>query len=423
MQKIIGVSLTDSALEASLIGYSFRMLKPLKVFSISLPSSKEEKNAVLLETFKTWKQEYAPAGITIGLPLKYFLCQSIEMPLMKKKDMQKALAFELEKYLPLTVDEYSFDFLGLPPEGKRQRTVILAIKKEIIQSLAAIAGEAGLSLRSITCNTLCAYSGIQEIAGEKNMQGIFVQAVDEGYETACLKGSQPVQLRYVPKGHSANDEIGSLASLCPGKVYCTGNIDQRLTDAWSARKFQISVAHAVAASSLKKIPFMLDFLPQEYASPKKDYYPFVLGGIAAASVLLFLLGGVIRYYKDFSTLRSIESRIASIKQKASPIIEIQKKLDALQNDRSVLSDFQQKSNMAIKVLSQLSNLLPKDAWIVNLSVDDKGKIELEGFASKTTRLVIELENSAAFKNVTFSSPVIAKDGEERFSIKMEVEGI
>ncbi len=85
-------------------------------------------------------------------------------------------------------------------------------------------------------------------------------------------------------------------------------------------------------------------------------------------------------------------------------------------------DFQNRSNMSIRILNTLSKILPTDSWIINLSVDDKGRVEMEGFTKKTAGLVLALEKSKAFKNISFSAPIIAKDSEERFALKMEVEG-
>jgi hypothetical protein len=67
-------------------------------------------------------------------------------------------------------------------------------------------------------------------------------------------------------------------------------------------------------------------------------------------------------------------------------------------------------------------VLPKDAWLVSFSADEKGKVEVEGFTKKTSDLVIAIEKSRAIRNVSFSSPIVAKDGEERFSLKLEVDG-
>jgi hypothetical protein len=35
--------------------------------------------------------------------------------------------------------------------------------------------------------------------------------------------------------------------------------------------------------------------------------------------------------------------------------------------------------------------MPANSWLISISVDDKGKVEIEGFAAKTADLVVALE--------------------------------
>jgi hypothetical protein len=111
-----------------------------------------------------------------------------------------------------------------------------------------------------------------------------------------------------------------------------------------------------------------------------------------------------------------------MRAKEAGVIEQRKKLESLQSDGRVLLDFLGRSNAAIRALRVLSEVLPKDAWLVSFSADEKGKVEIEGFTKRTSDLVMAIEKSGAIRNVSFSSPIVAKDGEERFSLKLEVGG-
>jgi len=76
--------------------------------------------------------------------------------------------------------------------------------------------------------------------------------------------------------------------------------------------------------------------------------------------------------------------------------------------------------MAIRVLKDLTAVVPDNAWIINLVVDEKGLVEIEGFSRKTSDLVTALDKSKLFKNIAFAAPILFRDGEERFSLKFEV---
>jgi Tfp pilus assembly protein PilN len=95
--------------------------------------------------------------------------------------------------------------------------------------------------------------------------------------------------------------------------------------------------------------------------------------------MLYFLTGVITYYKDRRASERIEARIATLKSKASGIIETQRKMDRMQSELKTLVDFQNRSNRPIRIVSTLSKALPLNAWLINLSIDDKGRVELEGF--------------------------------------------
>ncbi len=77
--------------------------------------------------------------------------------------------------------------------------------------------------------------------------------------------------------------------------------------------------------------------------------------------------------------------------------------------------------MKIRILVELSGILPKNAWLTSLSADEQGKLEIEGFADKAADIIPPLENSPMFKDVEFSSPVTMREGLERFSLKMLIE--
>ncbi len=425
MPKILGVNIDSGSLNASLVDSTFRSVKHIKTVRAVLPENKDERNTVMAATLTNWQKEYMPKGAVIGLTLQHFSWRTIEMPSMKRADMHKALLFELEKYLPLPVDEYMYDFIvtGSGKTGPNMsKILVFSIKKEILNALLKIVKEAGMEILSVRCSTIDILSGVKDISGEKKLEGIFVNSADDAYEIAGLHDSMPVYIKRVPKVAEVKDEIEGLAMSYPGRVYVAGPIEQSVTGNLDCRKFQLLTPDLLAASFVKKTFFNLNFLPYEFEKPKKDYYPYMIGGLAAATILVFFLTGVITWYKDRLAAERIEARIVTIKGKASGMIEAQRKIDLLQNDRKVLTDFLNRSNRPIRLLSTLSKTLPVKAWLINLSIDDKGKVEVEGFSPMTADLIVALEKSKAFKNISFSAPIISKDKVERFALKMEVEG-
>jgi len=374
----------------------------------------------LTEMLRQWKQDVNAKGVVLGLPLQSFSCRLLEMPLLGKDDLRRALAFELEKHLPLPVDEYVFDFLSAKGQNG-VRTLVFSLKKEIVNAMLKAVTAAGLELVSLRSRTIDMLNSMAEVSGEEQMKGIFINASDDAFEMAGIEEAGVVFVKRVAGTADLAEEIESALQHYSGKISVSGDIEQRIADRFPVRKVGISPAYALLSSYARKTKLSLEFLPAELAKPKKDYYPFVVGGLAAAAVFFYILTGFVAYGKEVRTLHRIEAEIDAVKTRASGVIEARKKLDALQDDRKIMVDFQNNSNVAIKALRGLSMTVPNEAWIINLSLDEKGAIELEGFSRKTSDLIMQLEKSGLFKSISFAAPIISREGEERFSLKLEVK--
>jgi Tfp pilus assembly protein PilN len=416
--RILGAEFREKSIHASIADVRFRSVKPVRSLEVSLPE--EGQKDFIVETLKEWNQEYSLNKVVIGLPIKRFLHHVIEMPVMNHADLRRALSFELEKFFPLPVEEYLFDFISTPLDKNRLKVFVLSIKREFIYELINLVKSSKLEVLSVRCSSLEAFSRFLDSSEEKG-GGLFINIVEDGYEVIGFEQATPLMIKTFPGNADMDFEILKMIDTHSGQVVYMGKPDLLLTGETKGRKLNIQVPDALTLAQTIKSRVSLNFIPQELAEKRKDYYPYLLGGIAAATVLLFLLTGIVTYFKNASTLNSIEAKIASIKDRAAGELEAHKKLELLQTDRKVLLDLKKRSNITIKALSDLSSILPVNAWLIKISIDHSGKVEMEGFATKTSGLVAALENSRSFRNVSFSSPIIAKGGEERFSIKMEVE--
>ncbi len=421
MQRVIGVSFDNGSLHASIVDRRLRFVRPLKSDDWQLPEVHEKRQEFIGEIFTKLKRDYSPNGIVIGLPSRHFSHHIIELPLTRKVDIKNALHYELEKYLPLPVDEYIFDFAIISKTSDRTKVLVLSIKRDVLKSFIDIAFNAGLDILSIRCSVLEAVNNFLLNNRGKNLTCLFIYAGEGFYDIVGLKDSLPVLLKTVHKEKNITLEIERLLSSFPDGVYISGNTDLSALEKIDIKTYPLSLSNAIAMTSFKKQPFSLNFLPAEFSKKKTDYYPYLLGGTAAVTVLLFLLTPAVSYYKGYRTLKLIENRINAIKRQASGLLESKKRLESIQTNRKFLYDFKARGNLPIRVIGELSNILPGETWIINLAIDDKGKIEIEGFTKRTSELVLSLENSKIFKNVSFSAPIIAKEGEERFSLKMEIE--
>jgi Tfp pilus assembly protein PilN len=335
--------------------------------------------------------------------------------------MKNALHFELEKYLPLPVEEYIYDFILPTAKANDIKTLAASVKRDIVSDLLAYAKEADIPIMAIRADALVAVSQVLHIEKEKRINGMLINCTAEYNEIIGLTDSMPVFYRRLSIDRDLSGEIERFKEKRPGIVYVNGTIDAAIMERFKSRTVHISTAQALAITGSVKSHLSVNFLPPEHLSRGSDYYTYMLGGFAVGAVILFFLTGIVSYAKNAATLSSLKTEIATLQSDAADILNAHKKLNDVKEHRRVLLDFQGKSNVPIRILSNLSEVLSDDVWLVKMQIDEGGKIEMEGFAKNSSSLIVSLEESAAFKNVAFSSPIIKRSGEERFSLKMEVE--
>lgn len=420
MQRIAGVELSDTRLSATIIESGFRSARILKSLELSLPANKEERESLIADAFTSIKKEYSPKGAVLGIPLKYFTCHAIEIPAMSRSDVRKALLYEMEKYLPLPVDEYIIDFV-IKPAGKDKISVFVAsVKNTVVLDIIKLLQSYDIAILAVRCSAFSAVSSSIDSSGRKKLTGIFLYSSDNTYDIVVVENSSPIFFKSFDDAAMAGYEIEKHRDLHKGIINVIGNTVYEFTKDLVVKNHHLSISRSLAFSGVKKPLIDFNFTPYSYHKQNIEYYPYILGGLSVVAVVLFLLTSLIAYYKDYRTLQSIESQISSIEEKASAVLQERKRLDQMEKERVFFADFQGRSSIAIKVLSELSRSLPDEAWLVNFTIDDRGLIEIEGFAKKTSDMVIALEKTGLFQNISFTSPIVSKEGEERFAIKMEV---
>lgn len=417
MKKALGVSLGKGVMELGAVASRLTGVTPLRAARVSLPAGPDERAAAVTGQLKQWQADFTPEGVVVGVPLQQFSHHLIDMPAMSKADTRRALAFDLEKYLPLPVEEYVYDFITLPGEKGMQKVLVLSLRRSVVDGLSRLLRESGLRLLAVRSSTIEVFCSLVGPPGT----GLVIIATDEAYEVAGVRDSLPVFLKVFPRSADLVAEVERLSAIYAGGISCTGDMDHVTVARLKGRKTEVPVGHLLASSAVRRSRLSLNFMPPELVPPAKDLYPYLIGGLAAAALIFYLATGFTAYLKERATLRGIENRISELKGRAAGVLEARRKLEALGGARKAVVEFRARSAVATRALRDITDVLPKDAWLISFSVDDKGAVELEGMAARTSSVISALEKSALFKNIAFSAPIISRDGSERFALKLEVK--
>jgi Tfp pilus assembly protein PilN len=90
-------------------------------------------------------------------------------------------------------------------------------------------------------------------------------------------------------------------------------------------------------------------------------------------------------------------------------------VERARRELATLRSFEEQGLHPLPLLRELTETLPGDAWLTNLSVDRSG-LELGGFANAASQLIPLLEASPTLERVEFTSPVTRGRDREQFRL-------
>lgn len=151
-----------------------------------------------------------------------------------------------------------------------------------------------------------------------------------------------------------------------------------------------------------------------------------LGRIAASALALLaagLLAVAVWLPLEAQRLAALDAEriLAEARNSAVVAADLRDELDRVASAGSFLVRRKGETQMVTAVLANLTRLLPDDTWLFELHVRDR-EVRARGYAPSASAVLEMIENSPAFGNPSFSSPVTRVKGvdAERFDLTFEV---
>ncbi len=369
----------------------------------------------LSEILKT----YRPQKAVLLLPFRYITTTTLKLPLKKRREIEQALPFELEKSLPLPVDDYNITFYIKRRDLKETEVVAMSILKKETEQYVAVLEEFGITTTAIksyfieTINTI-----LQQGLIKKQKDAVFIQEEEGHFNIAYIKDGKAAEFRHTKNSNLVQAALKSLSTE-PLPVYFSGSPSAGL-DIDIREEISVDPYSVLLTSLRERGPLKLNFMPRSKQQSQLRFI-YALGALALFSLILHSLSIVIPYYRSQTALKKIEHQISTIESQASDVLEMSKKLDALERELNEITSIRHQGLLAIKALEELTRILPEHTWVTMFKYK-AGSIEIAGFSERAVDIIKRLEASDLFKNVRFTSPVISRQGKERFVLRMEIEG-
>jgi Tfp pilus assembly protein PilN len=383
--------------------------------------------------------------VALGLLRSAVTVKPIDLPTVDGvvRDM---VQFELERHVPFPADDAPFDFVSLPaaPDGEgtqARRVLVTAAERRIVESALRIADEARLRPVSVT---VAAHDLLGLVQLDRTRNVVWAHGDGTGTDLLFVTGRSLVLSRLVSTTDGARlaDEIGrSLAVLrwraCDA-VWVSGDLSSAsmasplaALDApvsappYTPRARRLLAACEQTAAGATELALAvatgrrnrrLDLIP---AARRPRRLTRLQGFTIASATATAALAIAALVYPGYRNARYLEIVNASIAQATPEVRATERVQQELERKRRLLSTVESVGTSMVRplpILRELTELLPTDAWITQLSFDAKG-LELTGQASAASALIPVLENSPRLERVEFASPVTRGRDKEQFRIR------
>lgn len=394
------------------------------------------------------------SGITLSIPKEWTVVRTVDFPATVKENINKVIAYELDRLTPFSAEEAFFDFRVVEDTGDRLSILLMAVKTDQLKPYLNVLNEGGYAVDRVTVNlsaigTLCSHR-------DKKSDFLFVEAGKSGYDGALFSNGLPVTNFsgiFAGSDETAKisilaDEITSLLQQYKGRS-SSPQIIALLHEKNPAFREMLKARLALPVRRLEEadiglrlpqpandVPWtaigsVLQALGEKTAeinllkkgAHEKQKAPFALT-ILLLLIILAVWGGysIAPLKVEKRKLQEISAKISAKKEEAGKVEELIKEAESLRLEISSIHNFKHDRIMTLNIIKELSAVLPKKAWVSRVRIAATS-IAIEGYADTATELLPKLEASPLFRKVEFASPTMrdAKANADRFNIKMEKE--
>jgi len=387
--------------------------------------------------------------VLVSVPGDKIIIREISFPLSVKENLQETMHYEVEKFVPFSVNDIYFDcqVTDVNKEENLLKVLLVVAQKKYLDPYLALQTEIGAMSSLETTATIFAFGiGAENSVRWKSGSGICIRREGQGIQCNLVKG------QYLLQTHVFNIEneeqefekaleevVGSFCSarypeLSKQDIYYLneGNFQQLaaqykgvqtltplpLSDILPATNFL--TAYFLALKGQRQPNGLINLLPANVRRrPTKTamYIAVVLTGL----ILLFSAGlAGNAFLKKRVNDRQLTDEITRLDDEVSGLPSLQSALASSNSRIAYLRTVSEQKMTMLDIVDEISVLLPTTAWIEKFDFSEKG-VRIDGYAESASALIERFESSALFEKVSFLTPVRkGKDDKERFTIGFTV---
>lgn len=167
----------------------------------------------------------------------------------------------------------------------------------------------------------------------------------------------------------------------------------------------------------------VNFLPTDGAHKSPRWAIAGTGTLALVTAGLLIAVILLPLEMKRDRAAQLSAEVADLRKNTVAASRLTEEISGLRARNQFIQTQRSAAQPAVKVLDDLTRLLPEDAWVFQLRLQ-KGQVSAQGYATAVSALVERIESDPRFHNVAVQSRVTRdpKTGMERFHLTFDLAG-
>jgi len=451
----IGINICDNQVDIVYLRGSFKGAELIAEtsFTVSERSAKQDRIREIADFVNRFvkEQRISASDIHFGFSGERAIMREIEFPMAVKENLRSALLYEMEKYVPMDVDDIYFDYQIIAEDkaASKLKVLLVVIKKADLDFYIQVAEVVDKGVSGIEISPAAVLNFYLEHPEAGNDTFIVVYAAGDRSDLMVSRDQKLIYATsfHVPEQISDNEQMvcdhlkklkdrffenGQKVRLINYGVSMPAELTARLANDYDIvtpdlsdygiRKPESVPAYGLAFQAIKNVAVQINLMPQQYRKkPDKTGYYVMYFFIGLLMLTLLLWAGSHLVHKR-NLLNQLDIELTRLRGEVSHVERMYAELTEKKERLESLAALRPGNVYIVEILSELADRIPDTAWLKDFNLK-KNKLTLSGSAESASELILLLEESSLFKDVEFLSAIRkGRDEKEVFRIGLSVTG-